>query len=545
MENERKDCNVKIPHDLIENELLCFLYPNNFESIEEKQAVELLYKICEANLTDFRNGNPIQDIKISDEERVVIFQNEWHKSENIEVRARCNDLLLRFEKDKREITLTTSNDYLTAYRNYDKIEFLIRAITVRIIKELNDDNFLGTIIEIVQENDIHPFWLNKVFSSLMKSYQAQKFDIIIPLIKEKLQNAEIEHEYQEERHLINVLHSLKLLNTDGYHKEMALSFEKEADFTNNNKQPNTIYALLPDIYQSAYNEIFQIKDREPQIYERIKRKLVIEKQIFADNLSKYGIKTNVPLSEAFKMSIHNKVKKIRLKNYFDTILLFLSVRFIFKDVIDKYKSFCQDNNLESISSTNRIDLKGNTIGEANPEDSIRTEAHQFYRQKILYEINAYFDLHRWSKIKVYEDEVYVLLKKFKPQFIEEHALIFWSKGICFALNDDFISASHILMPQLEHALHNILEIKCGVITTLEKKRQESPTLGKILPELKNIFEDEILFEIDSFLQKGIDVNFRNNLSHGLFTPFEVQVYGLYLFWICLKLFFDKNLVQTK
>jgi hypothetical protein len=98
------------------------------------------------------------------------------------------------------------------------------------------------------------------------------------------------------------------------------------------------------------------------------------------------------------------------------------------------------------------------------------------------------------------------------------------------------------MPQLEQALHNIAEIRHGNITTLEKKRQESLTLAPILSKLENLIEDETLFEISSFLQSGIDVNFRNNLAHGLFTPFEIEKYGIYLLWICLKFYLDKSII---
>ena len=62
--------------------------------------------------------------------------------------------------------------------------------------------------------------------------------------------------------------------------------------------------------------------------------------------------------------------------------------------------------------------------------------------------------------------------------------------------------------------------------------------------LQGVIEEEILYEIESFLNHGIDVNFRNNLSHGLLTPFEIEKYGIYLWWICLKLYFEeKNMIK--
>ena len=97
------------------------------------------------------------------------------------------------------------------------------------------------------------------------------------------------------------------------------------------------------------------------------------------------------------------------------------------------------------------------------------------------------------------------------------------------------------MPQLEHALHNIAEIHKGTITSLEAKRQEEPTLRKVLNMLKGIIEQEILFEIESFLQSGTDANFRNNLLHGLLSPFDIDKHGIYLWWLSLKIYFCENI----
>ena len=97
------------------------------------------------------------------------------------------------------------------------------------------------------------------------------------------------------------------------------------------------------------------------------------------------------------------------------------------------------------------------------------------------------------------------------------------------------------MPQLEHALHNIAEIYNGTITSLEAKRQEEPTLRKVLIMLKGIIEEETLFEIESFLHSGSDANFRNNLLHGLLSPFEIDKHGIYLWWLSLKIYFCEDI----
>lgn len=532
---------IEIPNDLHDSELLCFLHPNRFQTEDEKLAIGLLHKICMANLTDFRDSNQIKDLILTAEEREIVLLHDWNISENIEVRSRCNDVLCRFEKDKRSIKEIASNNYLTAYKTFGEIEFLIRSITVRNIKIINTEDFLIEVVSVINEKFDSPFWIQKVVDSLKKSYSKEDLKKLCDYVKSEQKKSRDRGHYNEEREYIKAQYSLNVVSKQEFHKYMALSFENEADITSNNKQPHTFYPNLVDVYQNAYNEIYQIKTQEPKIFERLKEKLLQEKRIFMEMLSFCGIKYKIEIPEDFVNSVEESLSTIIIHSFFDTIKLMLSVPFISTNEINAYESAVRKASyVSSMLGRNQLDTNGNIVGIADHQKSLRTEAHIYFRQKRLYAIQTYLNLHQWSNIKSEEELIYYFLNDKKPIYIEDENLIFWAKGITMGLNKDFISASHILMPQLEHTLHNIAEIKNGNITTLERKRQESPSLGAIFPMLQNIIKEEALFEIESFLQSGIDVNFRNNLLHGLLTPFEIEKYGVYLWWICLRIYFDGN-----
>lgn len=532
---------IEIPNDLHNSELLCFLHPNRFQTEDEKLAIGLLHKICMANLTDFHDSNQIKDLILTAEEREIVLLHDWNISENIEVRSRCNDVLCRFEKDKRSIKEIASNNYLTAYKTFGEIEFLIRSITVRNIKIINTEDFLIEVVSVINEKFDSPFWIQKVIDSLKKSYSKEDLKKLCDYVKSKQKKSRDRGHYNEEREYIKAQYSLNVVSKQEFHKYMALSFENEADITSNNKQPHTFYPNLVDVYQNAYNEIYQIKIQEPKIFERLKEKLLQEKRIFMEMLSFCGIKYKIEIPEDFVNSVEASLSTIIIHSFFDTIKLMLSVPFISTNEINAYESAVRKASpVSSMLGRNQLDTNGNIIGIADHQKSLRTEAHIYFRQKRLYAIQTYLNLHQWSNIKSEEELIYYFLNDKKPIYIEDENLIFWAKGITMGLNKDFISASHILMPQLEHTLHNIAEIKNGNITTLERKRQESPSLGAIFPMLQNVIKEEALFEIESFLQSGIDVNFRNNLLHGLLTPFEIEKYGVYLWWICLRIYFDGN-----
>ncbi len=532
---------IEIPNDLHDSELLCFLHPNRFQTEDEKLAIGLLHKICMANLTDFRDSNQIKDLILTAEEREIVLLHDWNISENIEVRSRCNDVLCRFEKDKRSIKEIASNNYLTAYKTFGEIEFLIRSITVRNIKIINTEDFLIEVVSVINEKFDSPFWIQKVVDSLKKSYSKEDLKKLCDYVKSEQKKSRDRGHYNEEREYIKAQYSLNIVTKQEFHKYMALSFENEADITSNNKQPHTFYPNLVDDYQNAYNEIHQIKTQETKIFERLKEKLLQEKRIFMEMLAFCGIKYKIEIPEDFVNSVEESLSTIIIHSFFDTIKLMLSVPFISTNEINAYESAVRkESYVSSMLGRNQLDTNGNIVGIADPQKSLRTEAHIYFRQKRLYAIQTYLNLHQWSNIKSEEELIYYFLNDKKPIYIENENLIFWAKGITMGLNKDFISASHILMPQLEHTLHNIAEIKNGNISTLERKRQESPSLGAIFPMLQNVIKEEVLFEIESFLQSGIDVNFRNNLLHGLLTPFEIEKYGVYLWWICLKIYFDGN-----
>jgi len=504
-----------------------------------KDEAKLLIKICIAGLTDFHNSEQIETIKLSTEEKEIIISNNWLNSLNIELKARSCDIVRQFEKDKRQMTIEASESYYKAYLQFKNIELLIRAITVRNIKILNDDVFLNRIIELVND-EIYPYWLEKLITVLLKSYSREKLNCLVPYLLNKKIKSSDDQAYDNERYYLKILNLLGNLTNYEYHKECALSFEREADQIANNKESNTYYPNLPEIYQDAYNEIFSLKKTEPEIFNRIQQKLKSEKKIFIELLTSYGVKLRYEVPENFKIQINNDILSCNLKTIFELIFKLINdIPFISKEIEDKY---IVTNNksgiLNSLFSNNHfLNNDGYTVGIADAEKSKRIEAHKHFRAKQMYAIWSYLDLIRFNRIEVVSNDVYNILLANKNDFIEEDNLFLWSKGITAGLNKDFVTASHILMPQLEHALHNMAEIANGIITSLEKKRQEEPTLGKILPLLKNIIKDEILFELDSFLQSGADINFRNNLLHGLFSPFEIDKYGIYLWWLALKIYF--------
>lgn len=104
---------------------------------------------------------------------------------------------------------------------------------------------------------------------------------------------------------------------------------------------------------------------------------------------------------------------------------------------------------------------------------------------------------------------------------------------------DIQLAAHILMPALESYLRQWAEHEHGNQRHYENEsRDDEITLDAILNTLLPDFENqEAWLELKSFLSMRVDENFRNNLCHGLMSYQSISVDGMYLFWICLKMYF--------
>lgn len=119
----------------------------------------------------------------------------------------------------------------------------------------------------------------------------------------------------------------------------------------------------------------------------------------------------------------------------------------------------------------------------------------------------------------------------------------FSHGLIAGFNGDFLSASHILIPQLENSFRYLLEQRGEVTSSLDSSGiQKEKSLEETLkhPAILDIFGEDLIFLIKGILSEGGNggLNLRNELSHGLISspnyeldPKFVYVWSLTL-WLC-------------
>ena len=120
--------------------------------------------------------------------------------------------------------------------------------------------------------------------------------------------------------------------------------------------------------------------------------------------------------------------------------------------------------------------------------------------------------------------------------------LLFGKALFAGYDRDFVTALHILVPQIEHMVRYHLK-QAGVQTTnidsdgIENENGLSSLMG--LPQTKEIFGEDMSFEISALFCDPFGPNLRNKLAHGLLDDracYSPDV--IYAWWLGLKLVFN-------
>ena len=130
------------------------------------------------------------------------------------------------------------------------------------------------------------------------------------------------------------------------------------------------------------------------------------------------------------------------------------------------------------------------------------------------------------------------MSEWHPTYIDKDTTLLFAYGFTYAMEGDMVTAAHILTPALEAFLRQWAEAKHGSLRHYEKERDDERLLDAVLRVLEKDFDNyEEWFEYKAFLTMGIDENFRNRLAHGMMPVWDIHYEGIYLFWLCLKMYY--------
>ena len=103
---------------------------------------------------------------------------------------------------------------------------------------------------------------------------------------------------------------------------------------------------------------------------------------------------------------------------------------------------------------------------------------------------------------------------------------------------DFVTSIHLLPPQVEHMVRFHLQSRGVTTTILEAGVQSERSLGSLMsiPEVTDIFGEDMAFKIRASFCHPLGGNLRNNVGHGLLDDWQFgTAEPIYAWWLALKL----------
>ena len=128
------------------------------------------------------------------------------------------------------------------------------------------------------------------------------------------------------------------------------------------------------------------------------------------------------------------------------------------------------------------------------------------------------------------------------------------RGLYHGFILDYMVASSLLVPQIENSIRYVLQQHRVIVSKYDSEGiQEEYNLCNLLykvPQVKEIFGQDLLFDLQGLLQVRFGSNLRNRLAHGLVTDNEYMswpsayAWGLVLHLCCAPLLARRSAVQN-
>ncbi|AUC20621.1 hypothetical protein BTO15_00155 [Polaribacter sejongensis] len=526
---ENKKVFEGISKDKFSNKLRMELFNASKNDIDNKQ-LSNLFKLVDCELTD----DSIKELLNYDN-----FSFPKIKIDNIEILAKINDAkFILGDTDKLNCIQKSVEYYIQIYDQINDLKYLIRALElVRKVKSIFKKRLLKLEEKILQIFPLleSPYYKLRLIENSLFLIQQSSFKDLIDYALVQLNNSYENNDYRNAENYITILNKLRHFNNNESKIQQALCLEKKGDFYISQKEPNTYYPTILTTYTEALKEVKGISING-EFKTRLEQKIKIEQRNHSEMLKKAGI----PFQS--ELNINEIVRNENIEDFKTGLNFILQLPIIETEKL-KSKNKEKDKNTflgHFFKDYLHITNKGTVSGKSNEEDFYFNISKDYYRNsliKILREIKLIMDFDK----QISKDVISTMVINSESLFIPKGREYFFIEGIYQGFQNNFILASHILIPQIENSLKNLIELNGRNATKNTEEIQNDNTLGSILGIEKNnkmldkICSRNLLLELNSYLVDGNSVNFRNRLCHGLISPLETDYYGIYLWWLTIKM----------
>jgi len=274
--------------------------------------------------------------------------------------------------------------------------------------------------------------------------------------------------------------------------------------------------------KNALDEMQEFSTKETNITELVNRaRSAVSGKSIVDSIKNFA---NIFQGMQFENLLDNAIKQIKTRPLFSVLC----------NVIHRA------NDGRVVHKTPSLDLGADLTYD---NDNVRSEVMRYHSIQVTLVVQAYIMtalevLHLEHRIKRIDFLAIVQHSSIVPPGRE----FLFAKGLFEGYNNDFATALHILIPQIENMVRFHLKNADVKTTTLDANGIETEnglSTLVVLPEMEKIFGENLTFEIKALFCDHLGANLRNNLAHGLLDYNDCNsVYGIYAWWFVLRLIFN-------
>jgi len=293
------------------------------------------------------------------------------------------------------------------------------------------------------------------------------------------------------------------------------------------KTPNISQHMVADKYQKGLRIYKSIGIKDERV-NTLALKLAEAQQKAAIQLSQIGTYT-------FDVKVNPELVLPEFDNIFQAIFWLISPPLPSKEKLLENINKRDGTFLDTyFSKSTMSDAKGNIIGVSeNNADQIYMDGRvmrEIYCKTVLAPMYNHFT----ERIAVCEVDVVAMINN--SAFVPPERVSIVTRGLFHGFCGNLVEAVQILVPQIENGLKTILNNKGIVTRKLDREVQTEKSLQHYFDELKDVLNDDLLFDLDGLLNQPFGDNLRHELAHGLCETSKMSSYlGLYTWWLTLKI----------
>ena len=527
---------LDIPDGIYGRHLHSQLWRKQYDKDIDRKTVSLLLFILKIDL-----------LKIQDDCLKKALKNHLKEIDALDIRAMTDNKeliarvlevrLLLNRKNIRSDIFIASNSYADVFYDCGAYEYLVRHIgLIRITKIMFDDQ-LASIFEKVVPIILdlkYPYWQLQLIRQLTFVYGREQCRATFEAaIRSDLAAFCTERGYVAAGWCLETLEAMGALDANTRLIERAKLFEREADEYVADKKPNTFYPRIAQTYSEGLQLIREIPNcREFRL--RLQLKLQDAQSDDARMMSSVASSSGATIDVE---GIFRSIVALNLDNFTDAFTALLSLPVIPEDLIEQAAAAQEKNEsfLAKLFSTHvQLSALGKPVGFLDGKDAKANRLRMHQREVLMIAIKMIKDI-----IDIHSDllpeAIFDMIKHIDTPFIPPARLSIITDGLHAGFQNDMLTASYLLMPQIEHCLRNLAKTSGISVTNYDEKQEFENTLGGTLEKMKGIISSDLLTELKSFLIDSNNVNFRNEILHGIMEPQLIQHYGYYLWWLTLKM----------